>query len=111
MPRLPRIFERCACGRVGGWVVMGVLAALPVAAQPVSRVGTEFRANGYTQGQQSYQAVAMDRDGDFVVVWQSYGQDGDGAGVFGQRFNAAGVPQAVEFQVNAYTPAGEGLPQ
>jgi hypothetical protein len=47
--------------------------------------------------------VAVDAQGNFVVVWQSAGQDGDGWGIFGQRYDAAGLPQASEFRVNAYT--------
>jgi hypothetical protein len=30
-------------------------------------------------------------------------QDGDGRGVFAQRFDSAGMPQGTEFQVNSYT--------
>ena len=63
----------------------------------------EFQVNAYTPGNQNYPAVALDGDGDFVIVWQSYGQDGDSGGVFARRFNAAGLPQATEFQVNAHT--------
>ncbi len=33
----------------------------------------------------------MDADGDFVVVWDSFLQDGDGTGVFGQRFQMDGL--------------------
>jgi hypothetical protein len=47
--------------------------------------------------------VASDANGNFVVVWQSYLQDGSSSGIFGQRFNAAGLPQGAEFQVNSYT--------
>jgi hypothetical protein len=64
--------------------------------------GTEFRANSYTTSQQSQPAVAMDADGDFVVVWSSYGPDGSGYGVFGQRFDAAGFAQGLEFKVNVF---------
>jgi hypothetical protein len=37
------------------------------------------------------------------VVWTSYAQDGNGTGVFGQRFDSTGVKQGGEFQVNTYT--------
>jgi carbonic anhydrase/acetyltransferase-like protein (isoleucine patch superfamily) len=43
--------------------------------------------------------VAMARDGSFVVVWQSQG-DGEGWGIFGQRFSPAGRRRGGEFQVN-----------
>ena len=45
----------------------------------------------------------MDRDGDFVVAWSSYGQDSSSWGVYAQRYNAAGVCQGTEFRVNTYT--------
>jgi hypothetical protein len=45
----------------------------------------------------------MDDEGDFVITWRSYGQDGDEYGVFAQRYNAAGVKQGGEFQVNTTT--------
>jgi len=73
-----------------------------------SPVGSEFQVNTFTTGEQrtlaeSPQSVAMDADGDFVVTWSGYGQDGDGYGIFAQRYNAAGVAQGSEFQVNTYT--------
>ena len=49
--------------------------------------GTEFRANAYTTARQIVQDVVGQPDGAFVVVWTSRGQDGDGYGVFGQRFD------------------------
>ncbi|MBI1347631.1 hypothetical protein GC163_15225 [bacterium] len=65
--------------------------------------GSEFQVNTFTSGNQRYAAVAMDADGDFVVTWTSYDQDGSSYGIFAQRYNAAGVAQGSEFQVNTYT--------
>ncbi|MBI1345433.1 hypothetical protein GC163_04010 [bacterium] len=65
--------------------------------------GSEFQVNTYTTGTQIYSAVAMDADGDFVITWSSNGQDGSGDGIFAQRYNAAGVAQGTEFQVNTFT--------
>jgi hypothetical protein len=72
--------------------------------------GGEFRVNSYTTNSQWFPAVASDAGGNFVVVWQSYGEDGSDAGVFGQRFNASGLPQGGEFQVNSYTTSSQGIP-
>lgn len=63
--------------------------------------GGEFKVNTYTTGSQQSSSVAMDAVGNFVIVWQSYGQDGSKDGIFAQRFNATGVAQGVEFQINA----------
>jgi hypothetical protein len=68
-----------------------------------SRRGAEFQVNSYTTGDQWFPALAMDSDGDFVVVWVSDSQDGDETGVFGQRFDSAGSRRGAEFQVNSYT--------
>ncbi|MDZ4686036.1 MAG: cadherin domain-containing protein [Planctomycetaceae bacterium] len=67
--------------------------------------GSEFRVNTYTTGSQQFSTVAMDADGDFVITWSSIGQDGNSFGVYAQRYNAAGVAQGSEFQVNTYTVA------
>jgi hypothetical protein len=68
------------------------------------RQGGEFRVNTYTTSYQSAPAVASDPNGNFVVVWQSFDQEGaPSAGVFGRRYDAAGVAQGGEFQVNSFT--------
>ena len=73
-------------------------------------LGSEFLVNTYTTGHQTSPSVAMDADGDFVVVWESYGQDGDGYGIYGQRYNAAGLKQGAEFPVNTYTTSYQTRP-
>lgn len=47
--------------------------------------GTQFQVNTYTTGTQNFPRVAMNADGDFVVVWDGSGQ-GDDRGVHAQRF-------------------------
>jgi hypothetical protein len=71
--------------------------------------GLEFQVNAYTTGLQYNPSVSLDTSGDFVVAWSSNGQDGSGYGVFARRFAAAGIAQAVEFQVNSYTPGAQYL--
>lgn len=78
------------------------------------RLGEEFLVNTYVEGQQGFRSAGVDIAGDdsgaFVVVWNSFsGQDGDGDGVFGQRFASNGQPVGPEFQVNTYT-TGEQFP-
>ena len=65
--------------------------------------GVEFRVNTTTLNSQSASTVAMDATGDFVIAWTSSYQDGSGDGVYAQRYNAAGVAQGGEFQVNTTT--------
>jgi hypothetical protein len=73
-------------------------------------VGAEFAINTYTTNSQSNSSVAMDADGDFVVSWQSKGQDGDNYGVYAQCYDKTGAKVGNEFQVNTYTTNYQGLP-
>ena len=73
-------------------------------------LGAEFQVNSYTHSHQRYPAVAADDPGNFVVVWQSFGQDGSSYGVFGRRFDATGNPLASDFQVNTYTTGLQPFP-
>jgi hypothetical protein len=72
------------------------------------KVGPEFRVNTHTENIQSTSSVAALADGGFVVTWQSYGQDGSGWGLYGQRYQANGTPLGNEFRVNTTT-AGSQL--
>ena len=57
------------------------LAAIAAAAAPPARAqfraGPEFRVNSYTTSEQYRPAISVAHDGEFVVAWQSYSQDGD----------------------------------
>jgi hypothetical protein len=66
--------------------------------------GGDFQVNTYTTSNQFSPSVAADEHGNFVVAWESYGEDASQFGVFGQRYDASGVPQGSEFQVNSHTP-------
>jgi len=68
-----------------------------------TREGGEFRVNTWTTDEQTSPTVAMDADGDFVIAWRSYLQDGAEYGVFAQRFDSLGVAQGAEFQVNTHS--------
>ena len=52
----------------------------------------------------------MSAGGAFVVVWSSESQDGSLDGVFARRFDASGVAQASELQVNTFTSGTQGEP-
>ncbi len=69
-----------------------------------AKVGGEFQVNTFTIGGQGGPSVSSLINGDFVVAWtDTYGEDGFGYGVFGQRFSATGAKAGSEFQVNTYT--------
>lgn len=64
----------------------------------------EILVNQTVAGMQNSAAIAMDADGDFVVVWQSEGTSDDGSwDVFARRFNAVGTALSDEFRVNVET--------
>ncbi|NWG75036.1 MAG: T9SS type A sorting domain-containing protein [Rubrivivax sp.] len=48
--------------------------------------GKEFQVNTYITGFQEYSSVAGLKNGDFVICWQSFGQDGSKLGIFGKYF-------------------------
>ena len=52
--------------------------------------GNEFQLNSHTDGRQAHPKVAMDREGNFLAVWQSQEQDGDGGGIFAKRYHHSG---------------------
>jgi hypothetical protein len=54
-------------------------------------------------------SVGSDASGNFLVAWHGNAQDGDGAGVFGQRYDSAGVAQGDEFQINSFTTGDQGF--
>jgi len=66
-------------------------------------LGSEFRVNTYTTGAQAFPAVILDGAGNFAVVWHDAGQDGSGAGIFGQRYASSGAAVGSEFRVNTTT--------
>jgi hypothetical protein len=73
-------------------------------------LGTEFQVNVRTADSQARPSVSREVDGDFVVVWESFQQDGDGYGIFGRRFNATGTPVGGEFLVNSFTASNQRYP-
>jgi hypothetical protein len=79
------------------------------------RRGGEFRVNTYTTYNQSIAVrtgplVASAADGRFVVAWTNTpGLDGSGTSTHARRYDAQGVAQGDEFQVNTFTTAEQNL--
>ncbi|MEH2075124.1 MAG: cadherin-like domain-containing protein [Nostoc sp.] len=72
--------------------------------------GNEFKVNTYTAKDQRNSTVAMDANGNFVISWQSLGEDGSSYGIYAQRYSSAGVAQGNEFKVNTYTTSSQDNP-
>jgi hypothetical protein len=93
-------------------LIAGLMAPHTASAQIPA--GSEFQVNSYTTGPQTLPAVAVDADGDFVVVWHSYGSDnGDPSSwcIQGQRYSSGGMALGSEFLVNSYTPGTQLRPR
>ncbi|MBC8003172.1 MAG: hypothetical protein H7X97_11360, partial [Opitutaceae bacterium] len=61
---------------------------------------SDIRVSAQAKLSQSDPAVVALADGNVVVVWSSFGQDGSMKGVFARRFSSEGVPLGAEFRVN-----------
>uniref|UniRef100_UPI0035B2446B cadherin domain-containing protein n=1 Tax=Zoogloea sp. TaxID=49181 RepID=UPI0035B2446B len=72
--------------------------------------GGEFLVNTYITDSQTEPSVAMDGSGNFVIAWQSFGQDGNNEGIYAKRYNSSGVVQGSEFHVSTYTTSNQDLP-
>jgi hypothetical protein len=86
----------------------------------------EFLVNTYTDNEQGDPAISIDQNGDFIIAWVSYGQDGYNDGVFAQRYNSNAETQVPtgcstgafmhcntntgEFQVNTGSNQSEQFP-
>ena len=71
-------------------------------------IGNDFQVNTYTTSSQANPDIAMDTNGNFVVTWASFRQDGDGRGVFAQQFDSSGNAIGGEFQVTTTTAGDQG---
>jgi len=76
------------------------LAAVVITLVTAIICRAEFQVNTHTTNKQENPAIAMDGAGNFIVVWNSYLQDGSSNGIFGQRFDPNCSPLGGEFQVN-----------
>ena len=91
--------------------ILPVLSGLLLATTPIHgsheviASGDELIVNTTTSDNQGFPEVATNGNGTFVVAWESYGQDGDGFGIFGQRLDRDGAPIGMEFDVSS-TAAG-----
>ena len=79
-----------------------------------STVGGEFRVkvniDAANDKEWPRSSVAAFPNGGFVVMWDSWNQDGSGYGVYAQRYDAAGSTVGAEFKVNTYTANSQARP-
>ena len=70
-------------------------------------LGGQITVNTYTAGLQSGGNSAVDSSNNVIVVWDSYGQDGNGWSIYGQRFNPDGSRYGSPFLINQNLLASE----
>jgi len=70
----------------------------------------QARANTYTGNQQDNPDVFVRSGDNSVVVWASKNQDGQGWGVYGQRYGEGAVKQGAEFKANSTTSSDQWFP-
>lgn len=76
-------------------------------------LGNQVQVNTYTTNTQSRPDVAVDSEGDFVVVWESFeadNGDSDFASIQGQLFASDGSTVNAQFLVNTYTSGSQLSP-
>ncbi len=103
-------------GAAGSWVManplpllLSLVECVPTANAQI-KVGGESQVNLYTTLDQKGPAVALLGNGNFVTIWESYGQDGDGNGIYGQILDGTGGKVGSEFHVTTYTTSTQMSP-
>ncbi len=71
--------------------------------------GDELQLNTHSADNQRLPRVCVDADGDAVVVWESFGQDGDGTGIYARQLPPDDQP-GDEFRVNFTTEGNQSRP-
>jgi hypothetical protein len=85
-----------------------IMGQLYSAAGPV---GDNFLVNSHFEHSQTAPSVAMAADGSFIVVWESWLQDGGDRGIYAQRFDADANRVGDEFRINSTTAFSQARPR
>lgn len=62
------------------------------------KIGSEFRVNSYTDDNQRLPVISPLSEMGFIILWQSYGQDGSGYGIFGKYY----LNEPIEHQLTEF---------
>ena len=84
--------------------------ALRIFTEELQPMTDEILVNTEVAGSQLAPSIACKMDGGLEVWWVSSGQDGDGDGVYKQRFNAAGERIGGEERVSSATAGDQSSP-
>src|SRR5262249_23127865 len=70
----------------------------------------DFRVNTTVVGDQWYSTVAMQANGNFVITWTSFGEDGSLNGIYAQQFKREGNAVGGEVAVNTTLTGNQWYP-
>lgn len=100
---------------VGGDAESVVDGGLSIVQPADTRVGSAFQISTHTTGDQTIdrfsKTLGFDGNGNAVAVWQSWAQDGNHYGVYGQRLDSTGAKIGSEFQINTTTASAQWYPE
>ena len=74
-------------------------------------IGEAFQVNIYTTSWQDRPSIAATASGDFLIFWESRGQDGEFEGIYRRQYDSLGAPLSGELQVNSFTASSQGGPK
>jgi len=84
------------------FIMLLSLLSIKITAQIIN-YNTEFQVNTFTENKQNAPSICGIPDGGFVAVWESYGKDNSGYGIYGQAYNSDMSLKGEEFRVNSFT--------
>ncbi len=94
-------------GYVVTWEHVNASLNVDIKARLFSEAGValadEFIVNQYTNNNQISPTIDADANGNFIIAWESSGQDGDLEGIFFQKYDINGVKIGNEIQANQFT--------
>jgi hypothetical protein len=73
-------------------------------------IGGDFQVNSYVTGDQGSPDVRLDTEGNFIFVWWAT-DFGARDSIFGQRYDAGGIPLGEEFRISLNTTITERDPE
>jgi hypothetical protein len=94
--------------------VTGAVSAFDIKARIFKQnvpQGAEFTVNSTTFYSQSNPHAAIKPNGEFIVVWDSWYQDGGDRGVYAQRFDSTGNKVGDEFRINVTIAYSQAKPK
>ena len=68
---------------------------------------SEFQINTYSTSDQYDPEIASLSNGNSIIIWRSFNQDGSGHGIYGQIYDKDGSKVGNEFQIHTRTDSGQ----